>query len=119
MKAKEYVEKTVGLFRERTDESNKKAIEIILFGLLGEISETAKKLKNPTLATQKNFILQYHQKWIAIGNRLERELGFSVLNPNGFLEYQKREIPEVNSILNSNKKYSPFDDSIEYHNKFN
>lgn len=104
MKAKDYFEKYESLiFTDIREESTTYTSKLVA-ELSKETTTLYKNRGGKSDSAMVGAIKEINQKWNAICTLFEKKHGMSPLIRNGFLEYWKHKIPELNSLLGKDKK---------------
>lgn len=99
MKAKEYFEKYESLIlTDIREESTTYTTELVV-ELNKEVDTLYKDRNGKSNSALVGVLKEINQKWNAIGTLFEKKYGVSPLKRNGFLEYWKSQIPELDVLL--------------------
>ena len=99
MKAKDYFEKYEDLIFSDIREESTTYTTKLLVELSKEVDTLYKNRRGKSNSALVGVIKEINQKWNAIGTLFEKKYGVSPLKRNGFLEYWKSQIPELDVLL--------------------
>lgn len=99
MKAKEYFEKYEKVIIESIKEDSTTGHKDLLVEMSKEVQTLYDSRKAKSNSALAGIIKELNQKWNAIGTLFEKKYGASPLKRNGFIEFWKHEMPELERIL--------------------